>query len=496
MSLDLFRVIKGIDIQSDDISTSAHILQGNGAPGGDGAAQDDAPIGSLYLQTDAASDSLQVYSKWQDTNATADWRQLSTKEYVDTAVQGISWREPVKVLDSTTYANVAAAEAAANVGDQLDGVTIAAGDRVLLTDLPAGGKNVYIVSGTSGNWTLTEDTNDETDGDAVLVNEGTSADAQYIYDGTDWIQFGGAGSATELGFIRDFIGKDSAGNIGTDYPSNDIVIDGQSLEHEIGRLDDAVGSLTFTTPNLLTDYSDALGTEASPGTAATADITTNFQAIDDAFGDGVIAPAGSNYVLDGNLVYNGGTETLTSALDSLNEGIGDRTYTDDNIVTDGQSIAGSIDALDQVIGDIDNSSAYTAGGFLDPTTLAGNDIQETIDSFNQEIGDLGDDTQESTGTAAASPTVTVIDTISATDATEVKWIVQVKDGSGNRRAMEVHALTDGTTVDWNRSSVLRLGNTGSVGLDVVINGGNIELRLEPANALDYTVKRVSKSYLA
>lgn len=492
MSLDLFRATLGIDIQSDDLTSNAYVLQGIGAPGADGAEQDDAPIGSIYMRTDAASDQLQLYYKWQDTNSPVDWRIVASKQYVDNAVQGISWREPVKVLDNTTYATVTDAQNAANVGDTVDGITIAAGDRILLTELPAGLKNVYVVSGSSGNWTFTEDSNEETDGDAVLVNEGSEADAQWIYDGTNWIKFGGAGSAAELQYIRDFIGKDSAGAVTPDYPSNALVIDGQSLENEIGRLDHATGDLQFTNDFVLSDYSDNL-----PG-AATGTITDNLDAIDAAFGNGDIAPSGANHVLSDEMSwFAGGTLTITDALDAINEGIGDRTYTNDFIVSDGQTIAGSIDALDSIVGDIDNSSAYTTGGFLTPTTIAGNNIQETLDSFNQEIGDLADDTEENTGgPVPASPTVTVIDTIPATEATEIKWMLQVKDGSGNRRAMEIHALTDGTTIDWNRYSVLRLGNTGSVGVSVAINAGNIELSISPAVALEYTVKRMSKSYLA
>jgi hypothetical protein len=491
MSLDLFRLVHGIDIQHDDLTSNAYILQGVGAPGADGDVQDDAPIGSIYMRTDAISDELQVYYKWKDDNAVSDWRLVASKAYVDAAVQGISWREPVRYLDDSTT-SVANALVDMNADDTLgtEGA-VAAGDRILFSAMGAGdgGPNVYIVGGTSGNWTLTEDTNDESDGDAVLVNEGTEADAQWIYDGSAWIKFGGAGSASELQYIRDFIGKDGAGVESPNYPSNAIVIDGQSLENEIGRLDHATGDLQFTNDYVLTDYSDNLGSGAS-GT-----ITDNLDAIDAAFGDGVVAPAGGNYALDGNMVWNGGTETVSTALDALNEGIGDRDYDEENLITDGESVSDSLDALDQGIGDIDNTSAWTTGGYLDNTTAAGNSVQETLDAYNQVIGDIVDDTDENTGSVTAAGPAVVIDTISATDATEVKWILQVKDGSGNRRSMEVHALTDGTNIDWNRYSVLRLGNTGAVGVSVALNGGNIEFSIDPSNNLDYTIKRISKSFL-
>ena len=84
MSLDLFRIIGGLDIQSDDLSTSAQIIQGNGLPGGDSAEQDNATVGSLYLRTDPETDQLQLYYKVTTTeNSSADWRQATSKEYVD-----------------------------------------------------------------------------------------------------------------------------------------------------------------------------------------------------------------------------------------------------------------------------------------------------------------------------------------------------------------------------------------------------------------------------
>ncbi len=500
MSLDLFRLSYGIDIQTDDLSSNAYVLQGIGAPGGDGDVQDDAPIGSIYMRTDAAPDELQLHYKYQDTNSPADWRIVTSKEYVDAAVQGISWREPATLLDPTTYADITAAETAMN-NTGLDGQAVGAlanGDRVLFTDLTTGNENVYIVTGTPGaGATLVEDSNLATDGDAILINEGTGADQQWIYDGTQWIQFGGAGSSTELVNIRNFIGKDTAGATFPDYPSTDIVVDGQPLDTSIGRLDDAMGDMQFTTPNLLTSYADTLLADGSNPSAA--NVTTNLQAIDDALGDGNIAPSGANHLLSDELSWfsGGGTLTITDAIDALNEGVGDRSYTDQNIITDGETIVSSLDALDQVIGDIDNTSAYTAGGFLDATTIAGNDIQETLDSFNQEIGDIIDNTQENTGSITAG-TPTVVDTIPATEATEIKWMVQAKltaDGT-TRTATEVHAMTNGTDTDWNRFSVLRLnGGVGNVGLSVGINAGNVELSLTPVAGIDYTVKRISTSFL-
>ena len=113
--------------------------------------------------------------------------------------------------------------------------------------------NIYIVSGTSGNWVFTEDTNLSTDGDAVLIQEGTSADQQWVYDGAVWVQFGGASSFAELQFIRDFIGKDSSGAETPSYASAVVVTQNNDLEGAIGELDAAIGNRSYTEENFITD---------------------------------------------------------------------------------------------------------------------------------------------------------------------------------------------------------------------------------------------------
>ena len=145
MGLDLFRVGLGLDVESEDGSSNAYVIQGAGLPGGDTAEQDAAPIGSTYMRTDVETNNLQFYYKWSTANnSAADWKQATSKEYVDAIAAGLSWREPVLVHDNTTYATVAAAETAANIADTVDGVTIGVGDRVLFSDLTTGADNVYI----------------------------------------------------------------------------------------------------------------------------------------------------------------------------------------------------------------------------------------------------------------------------------------------------------------------------------------------------------------
>jgi len=512
MALDLFRVIDGLAIQLDDQSDEAWQLIGDGAPSGTSGRTADAPVGSLWLQTDAETDGLNLYWKHQDTDSPVDWKQAASKDYVDTAVQGISWREPAKYLDGNSYITVAAALADMNPDDILTGEgTVAAGDRILFPAMgaPDGGPNVFIVGGSSGSWTLTEDTNDETDGDAILINEGSSADQQWIYDGTTWIQFGGAGSATELTNIRNYIGKPTSGAIFPQYQSNQIVSDNDDLTEASGKLDLHLGDAQYSSNNAITDFTpDYTNTAPTNWTGETGDNITNaIGALDATLGNGLITNIGTNYSLSDEMSWNAaGTLTQTDALNELNNAIGDRTYTNDFLLVDGETVASSLDTLDSTLGDLDNSSAYTTGGLLDNTTIAGNNVQTTLDSFNQELGEQNTLTQEFTGTATATTTTSLVpapDRLSASsDATEIKWLLQLKNAGGDRRAMEIHAITDGTNVDFTTYAVVKVGSPlTNFDLDVTLTGGNWDVTIgdgatTPAAALTYTLKRMSYSYLA
>jgi len=309
MGLDLFRIGLGLDIESEDGSSNAYVIQGAGLPGGDTSEQDAAPIGSAYMRTDVETNNLQFYYKWSTANnSAADWKQATSKEYVDAVASGLSWREPALVHDSSTYANIAAAETAANVADTVDGITIVVDSRLLFSDLTSGNDNVYIVSGGTGAWTFTEDTNAATDGDAVLIQQGTYAEEQWTFDGTDWVQFGSAGGAAELGYLRAFVGKTGPGSESPTYTSTDIITQGDNLEIAIGKLDGSIGTQAYTNDNVVTDG-----------------------------------------------------ESTTASIDALDIALGNQTYTNDNVVTDGESTTASIDAIDTAIGDLQNETLEITG---------------------------------------------------------------------------------------------------------------------------------------
>lgn len=329
MAMDLFQLMGGIRIEADNLSSRSDILQGSGLPGGDAGFQDAAGIGSLYMRTDAETNNLQLYYKWSTiNNSAADWKAVTDKAYVDALINGISWREPIAAISTTTYATLAAALTALNATGTIDGYTVQTGDRIVFSNITAGGENVQIVSGSFPTFTLTSDpTNTLSDGDAVLVQKGaTLAETSWVYDGTStWVQFGGNASA-ELGFLRSYVGKTGPGAELPTYSSTDVVDQSDNLEVAIGRLDNVMGN-------------------------------------------GVITNQGANWALTDDLTWDGatsagntGTLEITDALNELNTAIGDRTFTNSGVnITNGDTNAVSIDNLNEAIIPLQQNSLEIAG---------------------------------------------------------------------------------------------------------------------------------------
>jgi hypothetical protein len=67
----------------------------------------------------------------------------------------------------------------------------------------------------------------------------------------------------------------------------------------------------------------------------------------------------------GNYMLSGDPSTLKSAIDALNDGIGDATYTEQNYITDGEDIVTSLDELDMAIHDLE---AGTADKYVEETS--------------------------------------------------------------------------------------------------------------------------------
>lgn len=524
MSLDLFRVTHGLAIEDDGfetgVSSNAYVLQGNGAPGGDAGREDEAPIGSLYMRTDVETNNLQVYYKWSTVNnSSADWRLVADKNYVDNVAKGLSWREPVRVHDATLYADSSAFPTTGTI----DGVVLADRDRVLFSNVNTSGEeNVWIWDATGSSWT--EDANVETDGDALMVQEGTSAEQQWVYDGTTWVQIASASGSAELGYIRNFIGKDGIGAESPVYTSTNVVTQNTTLEAAIGSLDGAFGDgeitndqtdvpsglwaltndldwTTRTVTTALNELNEAIGDRQYAANNAIADgetLSDSLDKLDVAIGSGDITNTGGNWAINGDLDYT--TRTVTTALNELNDQFGDGSHATTNVVTDGNDVTSNFEAIDATfgVGTITNQGGDypLSDDMLWDTANSGTlTLTSALNAINNAVGVLNDQTQEITATNV-NLTNTVIDSIPTGDATEIKWMVQMRrNGSpANRRAFEIHAMHNNAAADHNIFSRLVLGTgVDGVSFSVDVNGGNFRLLASASGAVDYVVKRVSYS---
>ena len=125
------------------------------------------------------------------------------KSYVDSAVEGLAWKDNCRVA---TQANLNLAAPGASI----DGIAMAANDRVLVRSQSAAAENgIYIWNGAAipATRALDSNTSIELEQAIVSVEEGTSANSTYRQtavnfaldsDGVVWTSFGAsAGPATE-----------------------------------------------------------------------------------------------------------------------------------------------------------------------------------------------------------------------------------------------------------------------------------------------------------
>ena len=185
-----------------------------------------------------------------------DGTDAATKNYVDSAAQGIDWKASVR---AATTANVTLASDLEN-GDVLDGVTLATGNRVLVKNQSTGSENGIYVVASSGAPTRSTDCDiaaELTSNFAVFVEEGTlNADQGYVLTNDGAITVGTTALTftqfTGLGQIVAGTGLDKTGNT-LDIDSTVVTLTGtQTLTNK------TLTSPTLTTPDLGTPSAGTL----------------------------------------------------------------------------------------------------------------------------------------------------------------------------------------------------------------------------------------------
>ena len=116
------------------------------------ALTDSAQLSRIDLTGDGSNIAINLSSKFiigAPTPTQAD--HVASKSYVDTLVAGVDWKNSVRVAST---ANVVLA----TPGATIDGVTMVAGDRVLLKDQTAQLENgIYLWNGAASTMTRSSD---------------------------------------------------------------------------------------------------------------------------------------------------------------------------------------------------------------------------------------------------------------------------------------------------------------------------------------------------
>ena len=466
MSLDFFRIERGLEIDGQ-----IQYIPGTGIPG-TSADTIAAPIGTIYVQTDALPTAGNVWSKVEAGSGSERWQRMASEQYVNNALGAtVSWREPAVVRDSVS---TSVPVGTPNTAAVIDGLSITDGQRVLFSNVSGGnGKNVYVYNFATG--IFNEDINQESIGDSVYVSGGTSAGRTYVFNGTDWVQSDQA-TLDEDGFIRSFIGKTSAGNELPSYTSTNFVGQNDSLRIAVSKLDAEVG------PNV------ASGNYVAP----TSKVNANIQAIDAAIGLNVV---------DGNFITAANKVQQNIAV--LDNQIGPNVI-DGNFIDNANGVNANITAIDSALG-----AQVSTGNVIDGTNKIGQNIQAIDTAIGADIvdGTYVDDANTLTGniqaldtelgavtkeTSATNVTATV--TLDSVVGIAAKWIVRAEQTSapGNVSGSEILAMSNGTTVDYTKYALLQLGSKIS-GLSVVVtfNAGAMELKVASTAAVNVTARRVS-----
>jgi|8_EtaG_2_1085327.scaffolds.fasta_scaffold19355_2 hypothetical protein len=190
------------------------------------------------------------------------------KADVDAAVQGLDVRESVRLASTSNHPNVGSTQSSA---PSFDGVTAAAGNRILLKNQTNGSENgIYVVTYSNPNWVMGRATDLNSDSDCsanmfVFVEEGSSlSDTGWVcitnenvtLSNLAFAQFSGTGSFTAgdgLDLTGTSFSVDLKANSGLVIDSGEIKVDlsASSISGTLDIPDGGTGHTDFTAGDLL-----------------------------------------------------------------------------------------------------------------------------------------------------------------------------------------------------------------------------------------------------
>lgn len=195
-------------------------------------------------------------------------QDAATKAYVDALSNGTDWKQSVRAAST---ANITTLSGLLTI----DGITLVAGDRVLVKDQTTGSANGIYVAG-SGAWTRATDADanaEVTAGLAVMVTEGTvNADSQWRLTTNDPITIG----TTALVFAQIGAGSSYTGGTGISIAGNVISVDTAVVVRKAaGTIGDGSATSIAFTHSLGTLDVQVQVYEVATGATVECDVTRN-----------------------------------------------------------------------------------------------------------------------------------------------------------------------------------------------------------------------------
>ena len=249
-----------------------------------------------------------------------DAAHIATKGYVDAARQGLDVKQSVRVATTAPILLASGLEA----GDVIDGVTLVAGDRVLVKDQSTATENGIYVAVASGAASRSSDANGTADtgelkpGTFTFVEEGTAnSDKGFVVstNGTitigstniAWTQFSGAGSFTAGDGL-----SQSGNTINVNVVADRTAITGDAVD----IASTYVGQSTITTLGTITtgvwNGTDVAVADGGTGSSTQSGARTNLaSASAEATGRTTSTPALARVATQACAASAGGTSTTT-----------------------------------------------------------------------------------------------------------------------------------------------------------------------------------------
>ena len=253
-----------------------------------------------------------------------DAAHIATKGYVDAARQGLDVKQSVRAATTATVNLASDLEA----GDTLDGVTLVAGNRILVKDQGVGGaahvdNGIYVVQASgapvrSSDADGTADTGEVSAGTFVFVEEGTANSDKGFVVSTNgaitvgvtaiaWTQFSGAGS---------FTAGDGLSQVGNQINVN-VVADRTAITSDaVDIASTYVGQSSITTLGTITsgtwNATDVAVTAGGTGSSSESGARTNLaSAASEATGRTTSTPSLARVAKQGCAAHSGGVSTTT-----------------------------------------------------------------------------------------------------------------------------------------------------------------------------------------